>query len=82
MNLLTPSDTGIKLYAGQPYELTWSYDGGVSNNIKLSYSTNGGASYLKSIAQSEVNDGIYTWTAPYDTGINMKVKVEETFYQQ
>ena len=82
ISLLTPSNTGIKLYAGQPYEVTWSYDGGVSNNIQLSYSTNGGASYLKSIAQSQANDGAYTWTTPYDLGTNMKVKVEETFYQK
>jgi DNA-binding beta-propeller fold protein YncE len=83
LTLVTPSDSGISLEVGNGYNITWTSEGAVSDNLTLYYSTNGGTSYPNTIVSSKANDGIYPWTVPEvpAPGISNKVKIQDTFYQ-
>jgi len=82
LTLLTPSAAGITLDTEQSYAVTWSYDGTISDNMSLYYSTDSGTSYPNTIAIGEANDGTYAWSVvPYDPSTTAKVKVQDTFYQ-
>jgi hypothetical protein len=48
----------------------------------LLYSTNSGSTYPNTIATGESNDGTYSWTVPNDASSTVKVKVQDTFYQE
>ncbi|MDO8688199.1 MAG: LamG domain-containing protein, partial [Dehalococcoidales bacterium] len=80
ITLLTPSDTGITVYTGDSYNITWSSDGTVSNNLSLYYATDG-STYSNTIATGETNDATYSWTVPANPTTTAKVKIQDTFYQ-
>ncbi|MDO8661655.1 MAG: Ig-like domain-containing protein, partial [Candidatus Omnitrophota bacterium] len=80
MTLLTPSDTGITVYTGDSYPITWSSNGTVSDSLALYYATDG-STYSNTIATGETNDGTYSWTVPANPTTTAKVKIQDTFYQ-
>ena len=54
---------GETFYAGDVYEISWSYDYSSGSYVKLYYSTNGGYNWTTITTNTE-NDGIYDWTIP------------------
>jgi hypothetical protein len=72
------SPNGGELWQAQTtYDITWNFPG-VSGNVKIQYSTDGGATW-KTIAGSTSNDGTYSWTLPCfcDTLPACRIKVSD-----
>jgi len=67
---------------GSSHNITWTYNGAISNNLGLYYATDGGTAY-NSIANGLSNSGTYSWTVPAvpAPGTTNKVKIQDTFYQ-
>ncbi|MDD5466038.1 MAG: hypothetical protein PHP73_06860 [Candidatus Omnitrophica bacterium] len=62
---------------GASQNITWSTVGTVAN-VKLDYSTDGGATYLGAITASTANTGTYSWTVPDAISTAVKVRVMST----
>ncbi len=82
LTLLTPSASGITMSVGDSYNITWSSEGAVSDDLSLYFSTNSGTAYPDTISSSEANDGTYTWTVPAEAGSELKVRIQNVFYQE
>ncbi len=54
------------LKEGQNYQIFWTTSGGTVGNVRLSYSTDGGATW-STIVDNKINDGFYSWTVPQVT---------------
>ena len=70
-----PSASGIRLYGGVTYNITWSGFTGASNvNI---YLYKGGGSAYSTIAYFTENDGSFSWTVPmsYPTGSDYTIEI-------
>jgi hypothetical protein len=61
ITVLSPNG-GESWYSGTSHNITWS-SGGVSGNVKIDLSTDGGQSW-SAVTASTVNTGSYAWTAP------------------
>lgn len=74
ITLLSPNG-GEQWEAQSTHDITWNFPG-VSGNVKIQYSTNGGASWTN-IVSSTPDDGVYSWTLPISavTIPNCKVKI-------
>lgn len=68
---------GQTLQIGASVPITWTTNGTSKsvNNVKLSYSSNGGASWT-AIATVTGNPGTYNWTVPNSPGSTCKARVE------
>jgi len=70
---VTKPNGGESWVAGSAHDITWSSTGTVAN-MKIEYSTNGGASFT-SIAASTANDGIHPWTLPSAVSSNCLIRI-------
>ena len=59
---VTRPNGGESWVAGSAHDITWSSTGTVAN-VKIEYSTNGGAAFI-TITASTPNDGTHPWTLP------------------
>ncbi|MBI4457401.1 hypothetical protein HY633_00365 [Candidatus Uhrbacteria bacterium] len=67
---------GETLKEGQAYQIFWSTSGGTVGNVRLSYSTDGGATW-PTIVDNKSNDGFYSWTVPsVTTTDNARLRVQ------
>jgi sarcosine oxidase gamma subunit len=73
---LTAPNGGEVWVVGSSQNITWTTSGTVAN-VKLDYSTDGGASYPNVITASVTNTGSYGWTIPDAIGTTLRVKVED-----
>ena len=74
--LTVTSPNGGELWSpGSNKYITWTNQG-LSNPVKIEYSTNGGTSY-KSIVSSTPNYGGYKWTVPNEISSNCFVKISD-----
>ena len=74
--LTVTSPNGGELWSpGSNKYITWTSQG-LSNPVKIEYSTNGGTSY-KSIVSSTPNYGGYKWTVPNEISSNCFVKISD-----
>jgi hypothetical protein len=70
------SPNGAEVWTvGDTHPITWTSLGTVAN-VKLSYSTNSGATYPNTIIASTPNDGSYDWSIPDAISTTVRVKVE------
>jgi hypothetical protein len=71
----TPGD-GEVLVVGSSYDITWARQGSAVTQVKLEYSSNGGADWeiINAIA---ANNGIYPWTIPDALSTSCKVRVSD-----
>ena len=82
VTLLTPTATGVVLNVGDPYTITWTKNGAVTN-VNLHYSTNGGivggGTYpdTQLIATVAAAPPSYAWTVPDKVGTNLRVRVRD-----
>lgn len=81
LTLITPNG-GEYLSGGHTYEITWNSGYITDPNlgatpISLEYSADGGGSWTP-IANSESNDGTYTWTVPNIDSIIVLVSIVAT----
>ncbi|MBI4597904.1 MAG: hypothetical protein HY737_05840, partial [Candidatus Omnitrophica bacterium] len=80
--LSAPDASGIELFVGDPYSITWTKTGNITN-VKLYYSTDSGTSYPNIIDDSGTvsagnPNGSYPWTVPNKIlGNIIKVRVED-----
>jgi len=75
---LTAPNGGESLSPGSVSTITWSTGGtGVSSNVNLAYSTDGGSTYT-TIANNQQNNGSYNWTVPNVNTTNAKIRVQST----
>jgi len=70
---VTKPNGGESWVAGSAHDITWSSTGTVAN-VKIEYSTNGGASFT-SITASTANDGAHPWNLPSSVSSNCLVKI-------
>jgi hypothetical protein len=70
---VTAPNGGESWAAGSSQAITWSTFG-LSGNVKLEYSTNGGSTWT-TIAASTVNDGTESWTVPNAATTQGRVRV-------
>ena len=76
LDLLTP-DTGETLNAGSVYAITWTTTGN-PNNVKLEYSSDGGATYPNIIvASTPASAGTFDWTVADAIGNAVRVKISD-----
>jgi len=69
---------GEKLRGGQTYNIMWTATdnfGLKPTPITIKYSIDNGSSW-NTIATSEINDGIYTWTVPFVNSVHCLIRVE------
>jgi len=64
---------------GSSQTITWE-TAGISGNVKIELSTNGGTSWGVTIVSSTSDDGSYTWTVSCPLTSNARVKVTHTTY--
>jgi hypothetical protein len=74
---LTSPNGGEQWIATNTYQITWTSTNGVSDNLVLYYSTDGGSTYPNTIATGQANDGSYDWVVPVDVSSTVKVKIED-----
>src|SRR5947209_4812262 len=75
---LTAPNTGEIWIAGSIQNITWTKTGTMAN-VKLEYSTDGGATYPNLITSSiSAAAGTYAWTIPDLASSNVKVRVTNT----
>ena len=67
---------GETLDAGTSTNLFWSSGGNGIIAVRLSLSTDGGATWPTVIAASETNDGVFAWTVPDLATTTARIKVE------
>jgi len=60
---------------GSSHAITWTW-AGILANVKIEYSTNGGASY-STVVDSTANTGSYTWAVPNTPSTNCLVRVSD-----
>ncbi len=72
---LTAANGGETLNAGQLYSILWQ-SAGTFTGVKISLSTDGGATYPTIIAASTYNTGSYTWLVPDLDTDTARIKVE------
>jgi hypothetical protein len=60
---------------GSSQNITWTWSGSVPN-VKIEYSTNGGATY-PNIISAPVNTGTYAWAIPDTISAEVKVKISD-----
>ncbi|MCX5708845.1 MAG: hypothetical protein NTY14_07775 [Candidatus Omnitrophica bacterium] len=72
--LTSPNGTEVWT-VGDSHPITWTSLGTVAN-VKLSYSTDSGATFPNTIIASTLNDGSYDWTMPDSISTAVRVKVE------
>jgi hypothetical protein len=70
--LLTPNG-GQVFTVGESHDITWSNTGTVAN-ARLSYSTDGGATFPNQITASTPNDYLYSWTIPDSISSTVRVR--------
>ena len=58
---VTKPNGGEEVKVGEEYEITWASSDGI-DDVKIEYSTDGGATYPNEITPSTTNDGSYLWT--------------------
>ncbi len=58
------------------YDITWETTGPGIDHIRLLYSTDGGATYPDTIADSTPNTGSYTWTVPLLISSTCRIKAQ------
>lgn len=60
------------------HDITWTTSGSVAQ-LKIEYSSDGGASYSNVITSStSAASGSYTWTVPNDPGTSVRVRITDT----
>jgi hypothetical protein len=72
---VTAPNGGDRWVAGSAHDITWSSTGTVAN-VKIEYSTNGGASFT-SITASTADDGTHPWTLPGAVSSNCLVRISD-----
>jgi hypothetical protein len=65
---------GELLDCGNKLSITWD-TAGITGNVKISFSTNGGKSFSAIVGQTE-NDGKYDWIVPEVSSVNCVLKIE------
>ncbi|RKY38312.1 MAG: hypothetical protein DRP72_02010, partial [Candidatus Omnitrophota bacterium] len=71
----TPGE-GEVLEVGSSYDITWIRQGSAVTQVKLEYSSDGGASW-NLITDSASNSGVYPWTVPDAISTSCKVKISD-----
>jgi hypothetical protein len=85
---ITAPNGGEKWGIGTPQTITWTKGGSIPN-VKLEYSTDGGATYPNQIAASAVNGsnpgctapagtGCFVWTVPDTPSTQARIKITDT----
>ncbi|MFH1194362.1 MAG: LamG-like jellyroll fold domain-containing protein [bacterium] len=72
---VTAPNGGESWNIGTAHNITWTSDG--VTNVKLEYSTTGGAPWNSIIASTAASAGTYSWTIPNAPTTNCLVKVSE-----
>jgi beta-lactamase superfamily II metal-dependent hydrolase len=73
---LSSPDGGEVWKVGSTHDITWAATDEVGvTSVTLAYSTNGGASFLNTIATGLANTGSYSWTVPVANTTWAKVRV-------
>ncbi|HSD12376.1 MAG TPA: hypothetical protein VLC10_02350 [Patescibacteria group bacterium] len=67
---------GETVDVGTAANILWSAGGSQVVSVRLSLSTDGGATYPVIIADNETNDGVYAWTVPDLPTTMARVKIE------
>ena len=73
---LTAPNGGEVWVVGATQNILWNTVGSVAN-VRLDYSTDGGATYPNAITTSTANTGSYGWTIPDAIGTTLKVRVQD-----
>ncbi len=73
---LTAPNGGEVWVVGETRDIVWTTVGSIAN-VKLEYSTDGGATYPNSIIASTPNTGSYSWTIPDAIGTTLRVKITD-----
>ncbi len=74
--VLTSPNGGEVWAVGESRNITWTTAGSVVN-VKLEYSTDGGATYPNLIIASTSNTGTYAWTVPDAISTTVKVRISD-----
>jgi hypothetical protein len=72
---VTAPNGGESWAVGSSHSITWTSSGAISN-VKIEYSTNGGAAYAAILA-STANSGSYAWTVPNAPAAACLVRVSD-----
>jgi len=67
---------GQTLDAGTQVNIFWSTGGSSIGSVRLSLSTDGGATWPTIIAPNEANDGVFSWTVPDLATTRGRIKAE------
>jgi hypothetical protein len=67
---------GQSLTAGQSYDILWNAAGTGLSQIRLSLSTDGGATFPTTITTLTSNPGTFRWTVPSVTTTTARIKIE------
>ncbi len=73
---ITSPDGSEVWVVGDSHTIIWSTVGSVTN-VKLEYSTDGGANYANTITASTANTGSYSWTIPDAISAQVRVRVSD-----
>ncbi len=73
--MLTSPDGGEDWFAGTTQQIAWS--SASTQEIKIEYSTNGGASWITIISNTPASDGSYDWVVPKITSDNCFVRISD-----
>jgi hypothetical protein len=76
---VTSPTAGAVYMVGATMSIAWNTSG-LSGNVKIELSTNGGSSWPVTIAASTSDDGAYSWTVGSYAGTSNKVRVTHLTY--
>jgi len=71
---VTSPNGGESWLVGSVHNITWNSTN--ISNVKIEYSTNSGVSWI-TVINSTPSNGSYSWTIPYNSSNNCRVKVSE-----
>lgn len=72
---LTSPNGGENWHVGSSHNITWTQSN--VSNVKLTYSTNNGLSWIQIVASTPASTGSYSWTIPNSVSASCKVKITD-----
>jgi hypothetical protein len=72
---VTAPNGGDEMVVNSTNYIYWSSTGSI-DNVKIEYTTDNGGTWT-TIDSSTQNDGSYTWTVPYNSSTNCKVRISD-----
>jgi len=71
------SPSGGALEVGAAQDITWTNNGGFSNNVTIELSLDGGSTYPIVVASDLANSGSYAWVVPNSPSTQARLRVRE-----